>query len=112
MPRVNIEGVGVVNFPDNMTQDQIANAIETELPTYLETKRKQAEEPVVPDLSMGEAFKRSVVRGGKQISSAFGDVIPAMGASALGFDAYAKRQMEEAADTQEEIARKYAAGVP
>jgi hypothetical protein len=112
MPRVNVTGIGVIDFPDDMTQDQIANAIETELPTYLETKRKQDEEPVVPDLSMGEAFKRSVVRGGKQISSAFGDVIPAIGASALGFDEYAKRQMEEAAGTQEEIARKYAAGVP
>jgi len=112
MPRVNIEGVGPVDFPDDMTQDQIANAIESELPTYLETKRKQAEEPVLPDLSMGEAFKRSVVRGGKQVSSAFGDVIPAMIGSAVGADEFAKRQMEEAAGTQEEIARKYAAGVP
>jgi hypothetical protein len=112
MPRVNITGVGAVDFPDDMTQDQIANAIETELPNYLETKRKQAEEPIVPDLSMGEALKRSVIRGGKQISSALGDVIPAMAASAVGADEYAKRQMEEAAATQEEIARKYAAGVP
>jgi hypothetical protein len=112
MPRVNVTGVGVINFPDDMTRDQIANAIETELPTYLETKRKQAEEPVVPDLSMGEAAKRAVIRGGKQVSTAFGDIIPAIGASALGFDDYAKRQMEEAAATQEEIARKYAPGVP
>jgi hypothetical protein len=64
-----------------------------------------------PDLSMGEAFKRSVVRGGKQVSSAFGDVIPAMIGSAVGADEFAKRQMEEAAGTQEEIARKYAAVV-
>jgi hypothetical protein len=112
MPRVNVTGVGVINFPDDMTQDQIANAIETELPTYLETRKKSVEEPVVPDLSMGEAAKRAVIRGGKQVSTAFGDIIPAIGASALGFDDYAKRQMEEAAATQEEIARKYAPGVP
>jgi hypothetical protein len=112
MPRINVTGIGPIDFPDGMTQDQIANAIETELPAYLETKRKRAEEPVLPDLSMGEAFKRSVVRGGKQVSSAFGDIIPAIGATALGFDDYAKRQMEEAAGTQEEIARKYAPGVP
>jgi len=29
--RVNIQGYGVVNFPDGMTQEQIAHAIETEL---------------------------------------------------------------------------------
>jgi hypothetical protein len=57
MPRINVTGIGPIDFPDGMTQDQIANAIETELPTYLETKRKRAEEPVLPDLSMGEAFK-------------------------------------------------------
>jgi len=114
MPRVNIEGVGVVNFPDDMTQDQIANAIESELPTALESKRKQdaAQAALPPDLSMGEAAKRAVIRGGKQVGSAFGDIIPAIGASALGYDDYAKRQMEEAAGTQEEIARKYAPGVP
>jgi hypothetical protein len=114
MPRVNIEGVGVVNFPDDMTQDQIANAIESELPTAIESKRKQdaAQAALPPDLSMGEAAKRAVIRGGKQVGSAFGDIIPAIGASALGYDDYAKRQMEEAAGTQEEIARKYAPGVP
>lgn len=31
MPRVNVQGVGVVNFPDDMTEQQIADAIESEL---------------------------------------------------------------------------------
>ena len=110
MPTVNVPGLGVVNFPDTMSVDEINAAIETELP--LAQKRKQEQAALPPDLSMGEAAKRAVIRGGKQISSAFGDVIPAMGASALGFNDYAKAQMQEAADTQEEIARKYAPGVP
>jgi len=110
MPTVNVPGLGVVNFPDTMSVDEINAAIETELP--LAQKRKQEQEALPPDLSMGEAAKRAVIRGGKQIGSAFGDVIPAIGASALGFNDYAKAQMQEAADTQEEIARKYAPGVP
>jgi hypothetical protein len=31
MPKVTIEGVGVVNFPDDMTPDQITQAIETDI---------------------------------------------------------------------------------
>jgi hypothetical protein len=114
MPNVSIPGLGVVSFPDTMSKEEIDSAIQKELPTALEAKRKQeeAQAALPPDLSMGEALKRSVIRGGKQISSALGDVIPAMAASAVGADEYAKRQMEEAAATQEEIARKYAAGVP
>lgn len=104
MPSVNVPGFGVVNFPDNMSEQEINAAIESDIPAF----RQKREQEFTPDLSLGEAAKRAVVRGGKQVSSAFGDVIPAIGASALGFDEYAKRQMEEAQQTQEEIARKYA----
>ena len=61
-----------------------------------------------PDYTYGEMLRKSVVRGTKQLGSTFGDIIPAMGASALGFDDYAKRQMEEAKQTQEEISKSYA----
>ena len=44
-----------------------------------------------------------VQRGAARMGSTFGDVIPAMAASALGFDEYARKQMDEAAQTEKEI---------
>lgn len=104
MPSVNVPGFGVVNFPDDMSEQDINTAIENDVPAF----RQKRDEELRPDLSFGEAAKRAVIRGGKQVSSAFGDIIPAIGASALGFDDYAKRQMEEAAATQEEIQNRFA----
>jgi hypothetical protein len=104
MPSVNVPGFGVVNFPDNMSEQDINTAIENDIPAF----RQKRDEELRPDLSFGEAAKRAVIRGGKQVSTAFGDIIPAIGASALGFDDYAKRQMEEAAATQEEIQNRFA----
>ena len=66
------------------------------------------EADIKPDYSPWEMAKKAIVRGGKQISSTFGDLIPAMGAKALGFDEYAKKQMGEAAETQKEIQQHYA----
>lgn len=44
MPTVNIEGVGKVNFPDNMTPEQIASAIEKDiLPSLKDAKTKGAD---------------------------------------------------------------------
>jgi hypothetical protein len=104
MPSVNVPGFGVVNFPDNMSEQDINTAIENDIPAF----RQKRDLELRPDLSFGEAAKRAVIRGGKQVSSAFGDIIPAIGATALGFDDYAKRQMEEAAATQEEIQNRFA----
>jgi hypothetical protein len=61
-----------------------------------------------PDYTFGEAISKGFTRGKKQLSSALGDVLPAMAARGLGFDEYAQEQMEEAAQTQQEIAREYA----
>jgi len=104
MPSVNVPGFGVVNFPDDMSEQDINTAIENDVPAF----RQKRDLELRPDLSFGEAAKRAVIRGGKQVSTAFGDIIPAIGASALGFDDYAKRQMEEAAATQEEIRNRFA----
>jgi hypothetical protein len=66
-------------------------------------------ESAIPvDYTMGEILSKGVRRGAKQLGSTFGDIIPAMGASALGFEDYAKRQMEEARQTQQEIAQTVA----
>jgi len=63
------------------------------------------EDLIKQDYSMGEILSKGVQRGVKRLGSTFGDIVPAMGASALGFDEYARKQMEEAAQTEQEIAR-------
>jgi hypothetical protein len=91
--------------PEGTSPEEAQSLVQQEL--QAEKQPIESTEPITPDYTTGEAFKKALVRGGKQLSSAFGDVIPAIGASALGFDEYAKRQMEEAADTQREIAARY-----
>ena len=91
--------------PEGTSPEEAQSLVQQEL--QQESQPVESTEPITPDYTTGEAFKKALVRGGKQLSSAFGDVIPAMGASALGFDEYAKRQMEEAAETQREIAARY-----
>ena len=66
------------------------------------------EDLIKPDYTMGEIISRGLRRGTKQLGATFGDLIPAMGASALGFEDYAKKQMGEYADTQREIAETMA----
>ena len=53
-------------------------------------------EPRRPDYGIGETFTRGVSRGASRLGSTFTDVLPAMGASALGFDEYAEAQLAEA----------------
>ena len=72
----------------------------------------QPAQPATPELkrdyTTGEMLSKAVTRGAKRIGSAFGDLLPAMGASALGFNEYAQRQLGEAAETEAEIERNYA----
>jgi len=48
MPRVNVPGVGLIDFPDTMSQDAIVNAIENEILPSINKKPT--------DRTMGEAF--------------------------------------------------------
>lgn len=48
-----------------------------------------------------ETFTRGVKRGAGELASTVTDIIPAMGASALGFDEYAKEQLAEAAQKRQ-----------
>ena len=57
-------------------------------------------------------FIPSIKRGAAQTGILLGDILPAMAARAVGADQYAAQQMQEAAKTQEEIAKKYPAEVP
>ena len=89
----NIEGPENI---DDATLFQAANQL------HQQDELKQLRKEYGPGLmgTMGQA----VSRGAKQLGSTFGDVIPAMAGQALGFEDYAKAQMEEAAQTQREIA--------
>ena len=58
--------------------------------------------------SLGTAASKAFSRGTERLKSGFGDVIPAMVGKTLGFDEYAKRQMQEAQASEELIQRKYA----
>jgi len=57
-----------------------------------------------PSQAQKAPFTTAVKRGFAQTGVLLGDVLPAMGASLIGADEYAKRQMEEAEATQERIA--------
>ena len=76
---------------------------------YFHTEEAPAPPPA-PKAETG--FIPSVIRGGRGISSLLGDVAPAMAAKALGYDEYAKKQMQEAAAYQKETEEKYPSAIP
>lgn len=87
-----------IDGPDGASKEEVVAAI----------KRKSVEESMPRDYTLGEIVGKGFTRGTKQISSALGDVLPAMLGSAVGADEYAKRQMDEARLSQEVIASQYA----
>jgi len=89
MPRVEIPGVGIVNFPDNMPQDEIM--------TRAESMQAQAKTPLLnpKDLPASELLKGGFSRGLEGLKGTAFDLIPALGGSLLGKDAYAKEQLQE-----------------
>lgn len=89
-----------IDAPEGASQDRILQAAAEHHSSVLSSKAR-------PDYSFTGALKAGVGSGTKRLLSEFGDVIPAIGASALGFEDYAKRQMEEAAQSQREIAAEY-----
>jgi len=98
---LNLPKIGLVRFKDDLSEEEMDSQLERLSKKYdFEIPRGQ--------LTTGEMLKKSAVRGAKQLGSTFGDIIPAMGASALGFDEYAAKQMEEAKATKNEIDKYYA----
>ena len=67
------------------------------------------EEQPTKDTGITDMISRAVSRGVLQTGSALGDVLPALAASTVGADEYARKQMAEAAETQKEIEQKYGA---
>jgi hypothetical protein len=93
--------IGSVRFRDDLTDEQFKSQLEALSKKY-DFEIPQAE------LTTGEMAGRAFERGKKRLSSTFGDLLPGMIASGLGFDEYAKQQMEEAGATEEEIQTYYA----
>lgn len=73
---------------------------------------QEPEAPPAPVKKPETGFIPSIKRGAAQTGMLFGDILPAMAGKAIGADEYAAQQMQEAAKTQEEIAKKYPAEVP
>ena len=90
-----------VNGPEGSTIEDAYAYVEANLWT-----------PKAPAPEPKTGFIPSVIRGGKQLGSLVGDVLPAMVGKAVGADEYAAKQMEEYAATQKEIQEKYPARVP
>jgi len=98
---LDLPKLGTVKFDDNLTEDQLNLQLDALAKKYnFELPRGQ--------LTTGEMSKRALTRGFTELGSTLTDVIPAMGASALGFNDYAKEQLEEAADKQKELSTRYA----
>jgi hypothetical protein len=88
----NIEG------PANADQNvlfQAANQL------YEQDENKRLRKEYGPGLF--GTLTEGVGRGVEQLKTTFGDVLPAMAGQALGFEDYAKAQMQEAAEAQERI---------
>jgi len=95
MPKVDIPRVGIVEFPETMSQEQILRAIETDIiPNYQR-----------PEYGVIESGIKGLKRGASRMGSMITDTIPAFIGSALGKDEYAKRQLEEAAQKEAELQR-------
>jgi hypothetical protein len=100
MPRVEIPGVGIVQFPDNMPQDQIM--------ARAEAMQNQAKQPLLDprELGIGQLVSGGFSRGIESLKGTAFDLIPALGASIIGKDDYAKQQLQEYKDrmgAQEEL---------
>jgi hypothetical protein len=99
---VNLPKLGQVEFPDNLSAQQF-DALVGKLEQKYDFRMPK------PELGLGEIAKRGFMRSLGETGIALGDVIPAGIASAFvhGGGDYARRQMEEAAQTRAELEEKY-----
>jgi hypothetical protein len=98
---LNLPKLGPVNFDDELSAEEIQQQVGN-------LAQKYNFEVPKSELTYGEMASRALTRGTKRLGETFGDIIPAMAASAVGADEYAKQQMGEAAATEAEINKYYA----
>jgi hypothetical protein len=87
----------VLNGPEGASKEQLIDVLKYKLGGDQEEYR--------PNRGLLEAGGAGVRRGVERFKSTIGDVLPAMVASGLGFDDYAKKQLAEAAETERNIAK-------
>jgi hypothetical protein len=97
---INLPKLGPVKFRDDLTSEQLQAQLAA-LETKYDFKLPK------PEVGIGTLLKRGFMRGMGETGIALGDVLPAMGASALGFDDYAQRQMGEAQESRAALEAKY-----
>ena len=74
-----------------------------EIANYIRGASAPEEPEPKEEPGFGKMMGSAVKRGAMQTGSLLADVLPALAAKTVGADDYAKRQMEEAAATQQEI---------
>jgi len=97
---IDLPKLGPVNFRDDLTQEQFQAQLSA-------LQQKYDFKLPKPEVGIGTLLKRGFMRGMGETGIALGDVLPAMGASALGFDEYAQRQMGEADVSRQALEAKY-----
>lgn len=97
---LNLPKLGPVNFRDDITPEQLQSQLAALQEKYDFKLPK-------PEVGIGTLLKRGFMRGMGETGIALGDVLPAMGASALGFEDYAQKQLGEAAASRAELEAKY-----
>ena len=101
MPRVTIPGVGDVQFPNNLSRDEIMR--------QAKEMQAKATQPILDpkDLPMGELIKGGAARTLESLKGSAFDILPALGASLFGNDEYAKGQMKEYQQRMSDIEAEY-----
>jgi hypothetical protein len=98
---INLPKLGDVEFPDNVTPEQLNGLLGKLADKYDFTLPK-------PEASLGTIAKRGFMRSLGETSIALGDLAPAMLNEFIGGDkAYTERQMSEAQKSREELQQKY-----
>jgi hypothetical protein len=97
---IDLPKLGPVKFRDDLTPEQFDAEVQR-LSTKYDFKMPKS------DIGLGEIAKRGFMRSVGETGIALGDTLPAMVASGLGYDEYAKKQMGEAAQTRAELENKY-----
>ena len=92
MARMEIPGVGIVQFPDSMSRE--------EMMTRAEAMQSEASKPLFDprDLGIGQLVSGGFSRGIERLKGTAFDLVPALGASIIGKDEYAKGQLKEYKD--------------